>query len=58
MKTEKWLSEQLWDQADQFLVLRPIELSEATCHMQFVEALLGAAASEETSSENPAAGKC
>ena len=42
--------EQLWDQADQFLVLWPSERSEATCHHKFiVEGLLGAAASLETS---------
>ena len=39
-----WLFEQLWDQADQFLVLRPSERREATCRCTlYVEGLLGAA---------------
>ena len=33
--TEKRLFEQLWDQANQFLVLRPSQQSEATCRHTF-----------------------
>ena len=47
-----YLSEQLWDQADQFLVLRPSERRERShlsSYILFVGGLLGAAASQETS---------
>ena len=56
-KIKKCLSEQVWDQADQFLVLRSSEKSEAICHStcDLLRLLLGAAARLETSSENPTA---
>ena len=47
---------QLWDQADQFLVMWPSDRSETTCrHTFIVEGLLGAAAGLETSLESSAA---